>query len=250
MALSNPAMGVLNRAASGEFNFGGLGDTATLSGTTTKSILLVAITFIVGYASMIYSLGYIIEHNGASPNLLMYGSIIAAVVVATITIFKPEASPFTAPAYAVCEGAGLGTLSAFFELRYPGIVATAVMSTFVVLMAMLALWKFRIIVPTARFRSVVMGATCGIAILYLLNFVLRLFDIPLLPSTGGLAIAISLIVCTIAALNLVLDFDMIEQSVNEGLPKYFEYYCSFSLLVTICWLYLEILRLLSISNRE
>ncbi len=249
MALSNPAMGVLGRAASGEFNFGGLAETATLSGTTTKSILLVAITFIVGYGSLNYSMGYIAA-NGAAPNLLMYGAIIAALVVALITIFKPEASPFTAPAYAVCEGAALGTLSAFFELRFPGIVATAVMSTFVVLMAMLALWKFRLIVPTARFRSVVIGATCGIAILYLLNFVCSLIGFPLLPSSGAIAIIISLVVCTIAALNLVLDFDMIEQSVNEGLPKYFEYYCSFSLLVTICWLYIEILRLLSIINRE
>ena len=249
MALSNPAMGVLGRAASGEFNFGGLAETATLSGTTTKSILLVAITFIVGYGSLNYSMGYIAA-NGAAPNLLMYGAIIAALVVALITIFKPEASPFTAPAYAVCEGAALGTLSAFFELRFPGIVATAVMSTFVVLMAMLALWKFRLIVPTARFRSVVIGATCGIAILYLLNFICNLFGFPLLPSTGAFAIIVSLAVCTIAALNLVLDFDMIEQSVNEGLPKYFEYYCSFSLLVTICWLYVEILRLLSIVNRE
>ncbi len=250
MALSNPAMGVLGRAASGEFNFGGLAETATLSGTTTKSILLVAITFIVGYGSLNYSMGYIEANGGAAPNLLMYGAIIAALVVALITIFKPEASPFTAPAYAVCEGAALGTLSAFFELRFPGIVATAVMSTFVVLMAMLALWKFRLIVPTARFRSVVIGATCGIAILYLLNFVCSLIGFPLLPSSGAIAIIISLVVCTIAALNLVLDFDMIEQSVNEGLPKYFEYYCSFSLLVTICWLYIEILRLLSIINRE
>lgn len=249
MALSNPAMGVLGRAASGEFNFGGLAETATLSGTTTKSILLVAITFIVGYGSLNYSMSYL-EANDAAPNLLMYGAIIAALVVALITIFKPEASPFTAPAYAVCEGAALGTLSAFFEHRFPGIVATAVMSTFVVLMAMLALWKFRLIVPTARFRSVVIGATCGIAILYLLNFVCSLIGFPLLPSSGAIAIIISLVVCTIAALNLVLDFDMIEQSVNEGLPKYFEYYCSFSLLVTICWLYIEILRLLSIINRE
>ena len=167
MASSNPAMGVLDRAASGEFNFGGLGETATLSGTTTKSIFLVAITFIVGYGSMIYSLGYIIQ-NQATPSLLMYGSIIAAVVVAMIAIFKPQSTPITAPLYAICEGAGLGTLSAVFEFKYPGIVATAVMSTFVVLMAMLALWKFRLIVPTARFRSIVIGATCGIAILYLL----------------------------------------------------------------------------------
>ena len=244
MALSNPAMGVLNRAAEGEFNFGGLGQVATISGATTKSILLVALTFVVGYFSMMYSFGYIFE-NQSMPSFLLYGSLIGAVVVAMITIFKPNVSPFTAPAYSVLEGAALGCLSATFELRYPGIVSTAVMSTFVVVLAMLALWKFKLIVPTARFRSVVMGATLGVAVLYLLNMVGSLFDFPLLPRTGALSIAVSLIVCTIAALNLVMDFDMMEQSVNEGLPKYFEYYCAFSLLVTICWLYIEILNLLS-----
>lgn len=247
MSSSNPAFGVINKAASGAYNFGGLGDVATLSGTTTKSLLLVAITFVVGFFSMNYSFNYIFL-NGAIPSLLLYGSVIASLVVAVITIMKPQASPFTAPAYAVCEGAALGCLSATFELKYPGIVATAVMSTFVVVIAMLALWKFKLIVPTARFRSIVVGATCGIAILYLLNIVFSLFGGSLLPSSGPLAIIVSLLVCTIAALNLVLDFDMIEQSVNEGLPKYFEYYCSFSLLVTICWLYIEILRLL--SHRE
>lgn len=244
MAISNPAMGVINRAAAGEFNFGGLGETATLSGTTNKSLLLVGLTFITGYLSMIYSFGYIFE-NQAIPSLLMYGSLIGALILAFITIFKPHVSPYTAPAYAIAEGAALGCLSAVFELKYPGIVATAVMSTFAVVIVMLALWKFKIIVPTARFRSIVTGATAGIALLYLLNFVFGLFDIPLLPRTGALSIGISLIVCAVAALNLVMDFDMIEQSVNEGLPKYFEFYCSFSLLVTICWLYIEILNLLS-----
>ena len=244
MALNNPAMGVLNRAAEGAYNFGGLGQVATLSGATTKSILLVALTLVVGYVSMVYSLGYIYA-NGAIPKLLMYGSLIAAVVVALVTIFKPNAAPFSAPAYAVLEGGALGCLSAVFEFKYPGIVSTAVMSTFVVVLSMLALWKFRIIVPTARFRSIVVGATAGVAVLYLINMIGSLFGFPLLPRTGALSIIISLVVCTIVAFNLVLDFDMIEQSVNEGLPKYFEYYCAFSLLVTICWLYIEILNLLS-----
>lgn len=244
MSSSNPAMGVLNRAAAGEFNFGGLGEVATLSGATTKSILLVAITFVIGYFSMIYSINTIFT-TGALPKGLLFGSIILSLIVAVATIFKPQYSSYTAPAYAVCEGVALGCISATFELKYPGIVATAVMSTFVVVMSMLALWKFKVIVPTARFRSIVIGATAGVAVLYLLNFVLSLFNVHLLPSTGALSIIVSLVVCTIAALNLVLDFDMIEQSVNEGLPKYFEYYCAFSLLVTICWLYIEILRLLS-----
>lgn len=244
MALSNPAMGVLDRAAEGEFNFGGLGQVATLSGATTKSLLLVALTFVTGYACMMYSFYYMYT-NGAMPTFLMYGSLIAALVVAVVTIFKPNVSPYTAPAYAVLEGAALGCLSAVFELKYPGIVSTAVMSTFVVVLSMLALWKFKIIVPTARFRSIVVGATVGIAVLYLLNMIGSMFNFPLIPRTGAMSIAISLIVCAVAAFNLILDFDMIERSVNEGLPKYFESYCAFSLLVTICWLYIEILNLLS-----
>lgn len=244
MAFGNPAMGVLDRAAEGEFNFGGLGQVATLSGATTKSLLLVALTFVTGYASMMYSFYYMYT-NGAMPTVLMYGSLIAALVVAIVTIFKPNVSPYTAPAYAVLEGAALGCLSAVFELKYPGIVSTAVMSTFVVVLSMLALWKFKIIVPTARFRSIVVGATVGIAVLYMLNMIGSMFNFPLIPRTGAVSIAISLIVCAVAAFSLILDFDMIERTVNAGLPKYFESYCAFSLLVTICWLYIEILNLLS-----
>lgn len=244
MQLSNPAMSVITRSAAGEFNFGGMGNVATFSGATTKSIILVAVTCIVGYFSMLYSFGYMYA-NGAIPSFLLAGGMIGALVVALITIFKPTASPFTAPAYAVFEGIGLGCLSAVFERKYPGIVSTAVISTFVVVMAMLALWKFRIIVPTARFRSIIMGATFGVAILYLGDLVMGLFGLPLLPAKGPLSIAISLVICTIAAFNLVIDFDNIEQAVQQGLPKYFEYFCAFSLLVTICWLYIEILNLLS-----
>ena len=243
MRSTNPAMAVvLNQA--GSLNFGGLAEGATLAGTTTKSILLVLITMIVGYGSMIYSLNYMLTEQ-AVPNFLLYGSIIASLVLAFVTIFKPQAAPVTAPLYAITEGAGLGTLSMFMELKYPGIVSTAVMSTFVVVLTMLALWKFRIIVPTARMRSIITGATCGVAVLYLLNLLTGFFGFNLLPSTGPLSILISLVICTIAAFNLVLDFENIQQSVEQGLPKYFEYFNAFSLLVTICWLYIEILNLLS-----
>lgn len=244
MQLSNPAMGVITRSTAGELNFGGQGDVATFSGTTTKSIILIAVTCVVGYLSMLYSFSYIFT-KGAVPSFLLYGGVICALITALVTIFKPNLAPFTAPAYAVFEGIGLGCLSAVFELKYPGIVATAVMSTFVVVMAMLCLWKFRVIVPTARFRSIIVGATAGVALLYIGDMIMHLFGLSLLPTTGALSIAISLVICTIAAFNLVLDFDNIEQAVQQGLPKHFEYFCAFSLLVTICWLYIEILRLLS-----
>lgn len=238
-------MGVLNKAASGEYNFGGVGDVATVKGATTKAILLVALTFVVGYASMMYSFYYMFS-NGAVPKLLMYTGIIASVIIAFVTIFKPHLSNYTAPAYAVAEGIALGCISAVMELKYEGIVSTVVMSTFVVVMCMLALWKFNIIVPTARFRAVITGAVCGVAVLYILNIIMSFIGFPLIPQSGPVSIIISLVVCTIAAFSLVLDFEMIGSCVSEqGLPKYFESYCAFSLLVTICWLYLEILKLLS-----
>ena len=245
MQSSNPALSVVTRQA-GQINFGGEEAAATLSGTTTKSILLVAITLVAGYFSMQYSAAQI--YSGSVPTLLMGGSIIGAFIVALVTIFNPKISPITAPLYAVLEGVGLGVLSMVMELKYPGIVSTAVLSTFAVVMAMLILWKTRLIVPTARFRAVITGAIGGICLLYIVNMLFSLFGGSLLPSSGPVAIGISLIVCTVAALSLVLDFDGIEQSVNAGLPKYFEYFNAFSLLVTICWLYVEILKLL--ANRE
>jgi len=120
-----------------------------------------------------------------------------------------------------------------------------VMSTFVVVMTMLALWKFKIIVPTQRFRSIITGAIGGICVLYIANMIFSLFGANLIPQTGPISMIVSLVVCTVAAFSLVLDFENIQVSVDEGLPKYFEYYNAFSLLVTICWLYVEILKLLS-----
>ena len=239
---SNPAIAVARNQA-GTFNFGGEALGATIQGTTTKAIVLVALTLVVGLFAMNYPMNSLMY--GVMPTFLMYGSLIAGVVVAFITIFKPTTAPITAPIYAVLEGAALGSLSAIFELKYPGIVTTAVLSTFVVVMSMLALWKFKVIVPTQKFKAVITGAITGIFVLYMINLVVSLFGGSFLPQTGPLSILISLIVCTVAALSLILDFDNIQQAVDAGLPKYFEYFNAFSLLVTICWLYVEILKLLA-----
>ena len=239
---SNPAIAVARNQA-GTFNFGGEALGATIQGTTTKAIVLVALTLVVGLFAMNYTMNSLMY--GVMPTFLMYGSLIAGVVVAFITIFKPTIAPITAPIYAVLEGAALGSLSAIFELKYPGIVTTAVLSTFVVVMSMLALWKFKVIVPTQKFKAVITGAITGIFVLYMINLVVSLFGGSFLPQTGPLSILISLIVCTVAALSLILDFDNIQQAVDAGLPKYFEYFNAFSLLVTICWLYVEILKLLA-----
>ena len=239
-------MDKLSKAAVGEFNFGGEGEVnATFAGMTTKALLLMVITFVIGALCMNFSLYKIYTGDISVVKYLMYGSLILSLIVALITIFKPESSPITAPLYAVVEGGALGVVSAFFEVRYPGIVATAVMSTFSVFIVMLLLWKFRLIVPTARFRAIIVGATAGIAVLYLLNLIFTLVGFPLLPRTGALSIGVSLVVCTIAAFNLILDFDDMERAVATGLPKHVEYYCAFSLLLTLCWLYIEILNLLS-----
>ena len=239
---SNPAIAVARNQA-GTFNFGGEALGATIQGTTTKAIVLVALTLVVGLFAMNYTMNSLMY--GVMPTFLMYGSLITGVVVAFITIFKPTTAPITAPIYAVLEGAALGSLSAIFELKYPGIVTTAVLSTFVVVMSMLALWKFKVIVPTQKFKAVITGAITGIFVLYMINLVVSLFGGSFLPQTGPLSILISLIVCTVAALSLILDFDNIQQAVDAGLPKYFEYFNAFSLLVTICWLYVEILKLLA-----
>ena len=239
---SNPAIAVARNQA-GTFNFGGEALGATIQGTTTKAIVLVALTLVVGLFAMNYTMNSLMY--GVMPTFLMYGSLIAGVVVAFITIFKPTTAPITAPIYAVLEGAALGSLSAIFELKYPGIVTNAVLSTFVVVMSMLALWKFKVIVPTQKFKAVLTGAITGIFVLYMINLVVSLFGGSFLPQTGPLSILISLIVCTVAALSLILDFDNIQQAVDAGLPKYFEYFNAFSLLVTICWLYVEILKLLA-----
>ena len=239
---SNPAIAVARNQA-GTFNFGGEALGATIQGTTTKAIVLVALTLVVGLFAMNYTMNSLMY--GVMPTFLMYGSLIAGVVVAFITIFKPTTAPITAPIYSVLEGAALGSLSAIFELKYPGIVTTAVLSTFVVVMSMLALWKFKVIVPTQKFKAVITGAITGIFVLYMINLVVSLFGGSFLPQTGPLSILISLIVCTVAALSLILDFDNIQQAVDAGLPKYFEYFNAFSLLVTICWLYVEILKLLA-----
>ncbi len=243
MQSSNPALSAM-RSAAGAYNFGGIEAGATIQGTTTKSLALVALTMVTGYISMMYTLGQMYMMQAPS-GLLMYGTLIGAFIVAIVTCFKPQFSPITAPIYAVLEGGALGTISAYFELQYPGIATTAVMSTFVVVISMLALWKFKVIVPTQRFKAIMAGAVTGVFVIYLIDIVLGLFNVTFLPNSGPMSIIISLVVCTIAAFCLILDFDSIQEAVDQGLPKYFEYYNAFSLLVTICWLYIEILKLLS-----
>lgn len=156
------------------------------------------------------------------------------------------------PVYAVSEGLFLGGISATFESSYPGIVIQAVGGTFAALFAMLILYRMNIISCTDKFRSVIFIATASIAVVYIVNFIGSFFGlhVPLLNSASPAGIAVSAIICVIAALNLIIDFDFIERGAQNMLPKDFEWYGAFGLMVTLVWLYLEILRLLAKINRK
>ncbi|HKH62646.1 MAG TPA: Bax inhibitor-1/YccA family protein [Flavitalea sp.] len=179
------------------------------------------------------------------------GSAIGGLIIALVLAFKPIWASFLAPVYALIEGVFVGGISAYYNDAFsqiaPNIVMQAVGITFGVVIAMFGLYRFGVIKATQKFKAIVFTATAGIAMFYLLAFVLRFFNIemPLIHSSGTWGIMFSLVVVAIAALNLILDFDMIEQGSAMGAPKYMEWYGAFGLLVTIVWLYIEILRLLS-----
>jgi uncharacterized YccA/Bax inhibitor family protein len=177
----------------------------------------------------------------------MIGGGIGGFIVAIITIFKKTWAPFTTPIYAILEGLLLGGLSAFIESMYPGIVLQAVALTFGTLFSLLFAYKSGLIRATENFKLGVVAATGGIALIYLVSFILGMFgtSIPFIHENGLMGIGFSAFVVVIAALNLVLDFDFIETGAAKGAPKYMEWYATFGLLVTLVWLYIEILRLLT-----
>ena len=184
---------------------------------------------------------------------LMIVGMIGGLIVAIITIFKHHLAKYTVPAYALLEGLALGGISKFFEVMYPGIVNQAVMLTFGTLGALLLSYRSGLIKATENFKLGVVAATGGIFFVYLISWVLSWFSVsvPLIHSNSNMSILFSIGVVVIAALNLVLDFDFIEEGSEKGAPKYMEWYGAFGLLVTLIWLYLEILRLLAkLSSRR
>ncbi len=195
--------------------------------------------------------------GGSNAQLYIWGGAIGGLVLALVMIFKKEWSPFLAPAYALLEGLFVGAISAYYHAAFseiaPGIIMNAVGLTFGTAIAMYLLYSFKIIKATEKFRAVIVTATAGIAIFYVISLGLGFFgiNIPFLHEGSVIGIGFSLFVVAIAALNLILDFDMIEKGSELGAPKYMEWYGAFGLMVTIVWLYLEILRLLSkISSRN
>lgn len=187
--------------------------------------------------------------------LILIGAI-GGLVVAIVMMFKKEWAPWLAPAYALLEGLFVGAISAYYNFAFaaqaPGIVINAVGLTFGTAIAMYLLYSFKIIKATEKFRAVIITATAGIAVFYMLAWALGFFgiQIPFLHEGSAMGIGFSVFVVALAALNLILDFDMIERGAELGAPKYMEWYGAFGLLVTIVWLYLEILRLLSKISRK
>lgn len=241
MATANPAMNpaVYQRA--------GLADSPstvmTIQGAALKTSLLVVILLIAAVYTWHQAMN---EQTGLANGLMALGGI-GGFIIALVTIFFPKASPFTAPIYAVLEGLLLGGISAYFESVYSGIVVQAVSLSLGILAVMLFVYVTGIIKATEKFKIGVVAATGGICLVYLADMVLSWFGIrvPFIHEGGVIGIGFSLLVVVIAALNLILDFDFIEKGVEQQAPKYMEWYGGFSLLVTLIWMYLEILRLLA-----
>jgi uncharacterized YccA/Bax inhibitor family protein len=215
----------------------------TVAGTVNKAFLLLVV--LMGTALWPWS-QYLSGHTAAIGAPLMIG-IVGGLVLALIISFKATTAPYLAVPYAACEGLAIGAMSALLEHRYPGIAIQAVALTFSVLAVMLLAYKSGLIRATQRFRAIVVSATGAIMLLYLVSMVLGLFhvSVPFMYNSSPLSLGISLVIIAVAALNLVLDFDMIETGAAQGVPRYMEWYGAFGLLVTLVWLYLEILRFLA-----
>ena len=237
------AINTFGRSANPAFtrNFGSthgdipLSERMTLDGAVNKTGILLSLCF--GGAFIGWNI----------PQLMIPAAIIGF-ILALVTIFRsPAKAGSTAPLYALSQGIFLGGITMIFEAQFPGIAMQALALTFGILATLLVCYKSGLILPTQNFRLMLVSAIGGIMLLYLVNFVMSFFGSTLnfLTSNSPMSIGISLIIVGVAALSLVLDFDFIEEGAEKGMPKYMEWYGAFSLMVTLIWLYLEILRLLA-----
>ncbi len=248
---SNPALSekVFNREYTNASS-----EVMTVNGTINKT----ALSLLLVIAAAVFTWNKFF--NAATPDAGMSAVIpwlaiggIGGLIAALVTVFRPQSSGISAPIYAVLEGLMLGGLSAVFESMYSNIVMRAVALTLAVFAAMLFFYRSGIIKVTKKFMMGVLAATAGIALVYLVSFIAGLFGAQLgfLHGNSNFSIGFSLVVVAVAALNLVLDFAFIERTAEQGAPKYMEWYGAFGLMVTLIWLYLEILRLLSkLASRE
>jgi uncharacterized YccA/Bax inhibitor family protein len=241
---SNPVL--KDKAFAGQIAAGGV---MTVQGTVNKTGIL--LLCVVVSAAWTWGLAHSDQPEAAFP--WMIGGLIGGLVSCLVTVFKKNWSPLSAPVYALFEGLVLGGLSAIFEKQYPGIAVQSVALTFGVLFVLLLAYKTGLIRAT---RGLVLGIVCAtgaIALVYMANLFMRLFGssgLSFLYASTPLGIGISVVVVIVAALNLIIDFDMIERGAAMGAPKYMEWYGAFGLMVTLIWLYLEILRLLGKARRR
>lgn len=248
---SNPTLG---EKIIKDYAFAATDGAMTVQGTINKIALLLALVIAGAVFTWAKTMSGVETGSVVGVQGWMIGGSISAFILALIITFKKNLAPILSPVYAICEGLCLGALSAYFEVMFPGLVMRAVLLTFSVLFGMLFMYKVQIIKVTQRLRAIVLAATVGIALAYLISFILNLFGVNMgfILGGGSFGLIISLVVVAVAALNLVLDFDFIEKGTEAGLPSFFEWYGAFGLMVTLIWLYIEILRLLATiaSNRN
>lgn len=220
---------------------GSLSRTMTVQGAVNKSLILFGILLLSAGAGFLY------------PNpLFMWGGAIGGIILVLVTSFKLSLAPVTAPLYAALEGLFVGSVSAIFAAAFDGIIFQAVTLTLALLFMMLFIYKTGLVKVTEKFRTGVIMATGAVLVVYLLNFVLSMFGVnmPFLHEGGMIGIGISLLIIGIACLNLLLDFDNFERGERAGAPEFMEWFSAMGLLITLVWLYMEILRLLSVLSRD
>ncbi|WP_218696751.1 Bax inhibitor-1/YccA family protein [Acinetobacter harbinensis] len=228
----------------------GFGESMTVQGAIQKSVLLTVIAAVVGLSLFFYSfltLNLSLAYAGA-----MVGAI-GGFVLALVATFKPNTARILAIPYALFEGAFLGGISVIFQLKFPGVPLQALLATFVTTLVMFALYRFQIIRATEKFKAVVLSASIAIAIVFMVQIVMRLAfssSVPYIFESNWLGIAFAAFVAVIASLNLILDFDLIETSAAERAPKAMEWLCGIALLATLVWMYYSFLRLLSLLQGD
>jgi uncharacterized YccA/Bax inhibitor family protein len=242
MRVSNPVLSRLADAARDTLS-STRSDVMTRAGTAGKAAVLLALC--VFSATFTWT-----QVSAGNTGILMPAMLVGGLggfIMALVVSFKPNTAPITAPIYAVLEGLLLGAVSALYNLRFAGLPQQAVLLTFAVALSVFVLYRMNVLQATAGFRRIIGTATMGIAAFYLVSFVLSLFKVNLgySMSTSPIAIGINLLIAGVAAMNLVLNFDDIDEAVRMGASKRMEWYGAFGLMVTLVWLYLELLRLLS-----
>ena len=238
--MANPVMKVMEQSYVLE------GEPMTISGSINKTLALLGVLILTAC----YTWGLVVKGFTDMATMLMWGGTIVGFILAMIICFTRKALPILTPIYAACEGLFIGGISAVYAGQYAGIVVQAVILTFAVMFSMLVLYKTRLIRCTETFRSVMFTATSAVCLVYIIQIIASFFGrgIPVIFEANPIGIGFSVIVVLIAAFNFIIDFDFIERGEAMMLPKEFEWYGAFGLMVTLVWLYLEILRLLAKVN--